>query len=46
MYGDATDIPNPLGILDENLTRRTWNAYNAYINLYAEVKLPLGLNTG
>ena len=42
VYGDATDIPNPLGILDENLTRRTWNAYNAYINLYAEVKLPLG----
>lgn len=42
VYGDATDIPNPLGILVENLTRRTWNAYNAYINLYAEVKLPLG----
>ena len=43
VYGDATDIPNPLGILDENLTRRTWDSYNAYINLYAEVKLPLGL---
>lgn len=43
VYGDATDIPNPLGILDTNLTNRTWNTYNAYINLYAEVKLPFGL---
>lgn len=43
VYGDATDIPNPLGILDENLTRRTWNGYNAYVNLYAEIKLPFGL---
>lgn len=42
VYGDATDIPNPLGILDTNLTDRTWNRYNAYINLYAEIKLPLG----
>src|SRR5690606_18117642 len=25
VFGDATDIPNPLGILDENLTRRTWD---------------------
>lgn len=43
VYGDATDIPNPLGILDTNLTNRTWNTYNAFINLYAEIKLPLGL---
>lgn len=42
VYGDATDIPNPLGILDENLTHRTKDSYNAYINLYAEIKLPLG----
>lgn len=42
VYGDATDIPNPLGILDTNLTNRTWNTYNAYINLYAEIKLPWG----
>ena len=43
VYGDATDIPNPLGILDENLTQRKSNTYNAYINLYAELKLPFGL---
>lgn len=42
VYGDATDIPNPLGILDTNLTERNNNRYNAYINLYAEVKLPFG----
>lgn len=43
VFGDATDIPNPLGILDENLTCRTSNTYSAYINLYAEMKLPFGL---
>lgn len=42
-YGDVTDIPNPLGILDRDITRRNQNHYSAYINLYAEVKLPLGL---
>lgn len=42
VYGDATDIPHPLGILDPNLTRRSNNSYNAFINLYAEVKLPFG----
>ena len=43
VYGDATDVPNPLGILDENITQRASNTYNAYINLYAELKLPFGL---
>lgn len=43
VYGDGTDIPNPLGILDNNLTQRTWNGYNAYINMYAEISLPYDL---
>lgn len=43
VFGDATDIPNPLGIADQNITKRTSTTYNAFINLYAEVKLPLGL---
>lgn len=43
VYGDAADIPNPLGILDENLTRRTWDENKMFLNLFAEVKLPLGL---
>ncbi|MCF0255144.1 MAG: TonB-dependent receptor [Bacteroides heparinolyticus] len=43
VFGDATDIPNPLGILDENLTSRTSNTYSAYLNLYAELKLPFGM---
>ncbi|CAL1518924.1 TonB-dependent receptor [Chitinophaga sp. MM2321] len=43
VYGDAVDLPNPLGILDEGLTKRTWNNYSAFINLYAEMKLPFGL---
>lgn len=42
VYGDATDIPNPLGILDNNITQRTWNDNSTYINLYAEVALPYG----
>ncbi len=43
VYGDATDIPNPLGILDQNLTRRTWDENKIYLNFYAEARLPLGL---
>lgn len=43
VYGDATDIPNPLGILDERLTRRTWDENKIFINFYAEASLPLGL---
>lgn len=42
-YGDVTDVPNPLGILDKDITRRGYNAYTAYINLYAELTLPFGL---
>ena len=41
-YGDVTDIPNPLGILDRDITRRNQDNYSAYINLYAEIKLPFG----
>ncbi len=43
VFGDATDIPNPLGILDENLTRRTWDENKVFLNFYAEVSLPLNL---
>ncbi len=43
VFGDATDIPNPLGILDENLTRRTRDDYKVFLNFYGEVKLPLDL---
>ncbi|MBL1409032.1 SusC/RagA family TonB-linked outer membrane protein [Sphingobacterium faecale] len=43
VFGDATDIPNPLGILDEKLTKRTWDENKIFLNFYAEVKLPLGL---
>lgn len=43
VYGDAVDVPNPLGLIDERLTKRTWNDYSAFINLYAELKLPFGL---
>lgn len=42
-YGDVTDIPNPLGITDENITNRKKTYYNAYINLYTELELPFGL---
>lgn len=43
VFGDAMDIPNPLGIRDENLTRRTWDDNKIFINFFAEAKLPLGL---
>lgn len=43
VFGDAVDLPNPLGILDEKLTKRTWNNYSAFVNFYAEIKLPFGL---
>lgn len=42
-YGDVTDIPNPLGILDRDITRRDQDNYSAYVNLYADIKLPFGL---
>lgn len=42
-YGDVTDIPNPMGITDRNVTNRTYNQYNAYVNLYTEVAFPFGL---
>lgn len=43
VFGDATDIPNPLGILDQNLTRRTYDDYKVFLNFYGEAKLPLNL---
>ncbi len=42
-FGDVTDIPNPMGIVDKNITKRNSTVYNAYLNLYAEASLPFGL---
>lgn len=43
VYGDATDLPNPLGWMDENITKRSKDNIKTYINLYAQVEFIKGL---
>lgn len=43
IYGEATDLPNPLGYMDKNLYKRTNENIKAYINLYAQLDLFEGL---
>lgn len=43
VYGDATDLPNPLGWMDDNITKRTNDNMKAYINLYAQIEFLAGL---
>lgn len=43
VYGDATDLPNPLGWMDDNITKRTNDNMKAYINLYAQIEFLTGL---
>lgn len=43
VYGDATDLPNPLGWMDNDITKRSRDNVKAYINLYAQIEFMKGL---
>jgi TonB-dependent starch-binding outer membrane protein SusC len=42
-YGDVVNIPNPLGMVDDNLMDRSSENVKAYANLYAQIEFIKGL---
>lgn len=42
-YGDVTNMENPLGIMDNNITNRSDETLKAFINLYAQLEFIPGL---
>lgn len=43
LYGDVTNLPNPLGIIDDNLMNRYSENMKVYANIYAQLELYKGL---
>lgn len=43
LYGDVTNIPNPLGIVDDKLMNRYSENMKAFANIYAQLDLYKGL---
>lgn len=42
-YGDVTNLPNPLGVVDDNLMNRYSENMRAFANIYAQLDLYKGL---
>ncbi|MDD7559222.1 MAG: TonB-dependent receptor [Bacteroidales bacterium] len=40
VFGESVDVPNPLGILDADITKRTNENYRVLANIYATINLP------
>lgn len=43
VVGDMVDLPNPMGIADNNLFDYKQKTYQAFINIYGQVELPWGI---
>ena len=43
MYGEVTNLPNPLGMMDPNISDRKNENVKAYMNLFAQVEFMDGL---
>nr|WP_129729782.1 TonB-dependent receptor [Parabacteroides goldsteinii] len=43
MYGDVVNLPNPLGMIDDNLMNRYSENMKVYANIYAQLELYKGL---